>query len=107
MQRYYISYPFTGDEKKTFAEAEKIRLSLKKLYPDICFINPYGMFWDEHVDYYTALADAIEFLAGCDAIILCPGWKDSCGCRIEKSFAFWSGIRIFYLVGKLEQEGTE
>lgn len=104
MKRYYISHPFTGDEEKNKEDAESIRAALKKVHPDICFINPLGMFGDEDTDYCTALADAMELLAACDAIILCPGWEDSCGCRAEKAFALRNGIRILHLGEKLEQE---
>ena len=65
--------------------------------PDICFMNPLGMFGNKDTDYCTALADALELLSSCEAVIFCPGWEESTGCRAEKAFAIQQGIRIMYL----------
>lgn len=97
MKRYYISHPFTGNEEKNKADADRIRAALKEAYPDICFMNPLGMFGDKDMDYCTALADALELLSACEAVIFCPGWEKSAGCRAEKAFALQRGIRITYL----------
>ena len=97
MKRYYVSHPFTGDEKANLADAERIRAELKARHPHICFMNPLGMFGDENTDYCTALADALELLSCCEAIILCPGWEKSTGCRAEKAYAIHTGIKIHYL----------
>ena len=97
MKRYYVSHPFTGDEKANLADAECIRAELKARHPHICFMNPLGMFGDENTDYCTALADALELLSCCEAIILCPGWEKSTGCRAEKAYAIHTGIKIHYL----------
>lgn len=97
MERYYISHPFTGNEEKNKVDADRIRAALKEAYPNICFINPLGMFGDKDADYCTAFADALELLSVCEAIILCPGWEDSTGCRAEKAFAMQQCIRIMYL----------
>lgn len=97
MKRYYVSHPFTGNAKSNLEHAEKIRSQLKERYPDICFMNPLGMFGNDDTDYCTALADAIELLSCCEVIILCPGWETSTGCRAEKSYALHKGIKIKYL----------
>lgn len=97
MKRYYISHPFTGNEEKNKADADRIRAALKEAHPDICFMNPLGMFGNKDTGYCTALADALELLSSCEAVIFCPGWEDSTGCRAEKAFAMQQGIRIMYL----------
>ena len=97
MKRYYISHPFTGNEEANLADAERIRAELKARHPKICFMNPLGMFGDENTDYCTALADALELLSCCEAIILCSGWEKSTGCRAEKAYAIHTGIKIHYL----------
>jgi len=96
MKRYYISHPFTGNEDANKQDADRIRAALKDAHPGICFMNPLGMFGDKDADYCTALADALELLSCCEALILCPGWEDSAGCRAEKAFAIRQGIRIMY-----------
>ena len=97
MNRYYISHPFTGNEEKNKADADRIRAALKEARPGICFMNPLGMFGNDDTDYCAALADAMELLSVCDAVIFCPGWENSCGCRAEKAFAMRQGIKIMYL----------
>ncbi|MBR4694838.1 MAG: DUF4406 domain-containing protein [Selenomonadaceae bacterium] len=97
MKRYYISHPFTGNEEKNKADADRIRAALKEANPSICFMNPLGMFGNKDTDYCTALADALELLSSCEAVIFCPGWEDSTGCRAEKAFAIQQGIKILYL----------
>ena len=97
MKRYYISHPYTGDEEKNKMDADRIRAALKDAHPGICFINPLGMFGNKDTDYCTALADAMELLSVCDAVIFCPGWEESTGCRAEKAFAIQQGIKIYYL----------
>ena len=97
MKRYYISHPFTGDEEENELKAKQIRETLKKIHPDICFMNPLGMFGDKNADYCTALADALELLSCCEAIILCHGWESSTGCRAEKAFAIQQGIEVKHI----------
>ena len=97
MKRYYISHPFTGNEDENKADADRIRAFLKQKNPEICFMNPLGMFGGKEADYCTALADAMELLSCCSTIILCPGWENSTGCRAEKAFAMEQGIEVKYL----------
>jgi hypothetical protein len=97
MKRYYLSHPFTGNEEKNKADSDMVRAQLKDAYPDICFMNPLGMFGNKDTDYCTALADAMELLSVCDGVIFCPGWEESTGCRAEKAFAIQQGIKIMYL----------
>lgn len=97
MKRYYISHPYTGNEEKNKADADRIRAALKEANPSICFMNPLWMFGNKDTYYCTTLADALELLSSCEAVIFCPGWEDSTGCRAEKAFALQQGIRIMYL----------
>lgn len=97
MKRYYISHPFTGNEEENKADADRIRAALKEALPEICFMNPLGMFGNKDTDYCTALADALELLSSCNAVIFCPGWENSTGCRAEKAFAIQQGITIMHL----------
>ena len=94
MKRVYISHPFTGDEHYNLEHAGKVRAALKEAHPDVCYINPLGMFGDEDTDYTTALADALELLSVCEEAIFCPGWEKSTGCRAERAFCMQQGIVI-------------
>ena len=113
MKRVYISPPFTGDEHYNLEHAGKVRVALKEAHPDVCYLNPLGMFGDEDTDYTTALADALELLSVCEEAIFCSGWEKSTGCRAERAYCMQQGIRIRDLkdypeaVRILEAEATQ
>lgn len=94
MKRVYISHPYTGDEEYNLASSRRIRTALKEAHPEVCYLNPLGIFGDESTDYSTALADALELLSVCQEAIFCPGWEKSTGCRAERAYCMQQGIVI-------------
>ena len=94
MKRVYISPPFTGNEQHNLEHAARVRAALKEAHPEVCYLNPLGMFGDEDTEYTTALADALELLSVCEEAIFCPGWEKSTGCRAERAYCMQQGIVI-------------
>lgn len=43
----------------------------------------------------------------CDAVIFCPGWEDSSGCKAEMAFALQRGMDIDFLKPYREGGGDE
>lgn len=41
-----------------------------------------------------ALSCSLEILSRCDAILMCPGWEDARGCKIEKEAAEIYGLEV-------------
>lgn len=105
MKTLYLSHPFTGrKEAENAADAERVRDTLQRKFPGICFINPLAMFGGAKMDYCFSLSLALEVLSRCDGIIMYPGWEESGGCRAEKAFAMREGMEIYKLESFLQDE---
>lgn len=92
MNRMYISAPITGMEdtaEQRFSAAAK--LAKEEGYIPI---NPYQenrnfCLWGD------AIVAGLRLLRKCDCILLCDGWQQSRGCRIEQ-FAQGAGITVLF-----------
>lgn len=95
MKIYYVSHPFTGDEKKNRKDARRITAMLKKDHPQYIFINPLdAMRYTTGLPYEDSLEQCLELLAICDGIIMTGKWKDSEGCTRECVSAAFAGKEI-------------
>ena len=98
MKMYYVSYPFTGDEKKNRKEARKFTAMLKKAYPQYIFINPLdAMRYTTGLPYGESLKQCIELLLMCDGIIVTGNWQGSEGCARECLVAVFAQKEITQL----------
>lgn len=107
MDMFYISYPYTGNEKENRIKAEKIRQEMQDHEPDTCYVLPLGMFGTDNSDYCRVLARCLELEARCDAVVFCPGWENSAGCKAEMAFALQHGLVIDYMTPYKEGGGDE
>lgn len=93
----YISVPMSG---RTVKEVEADIRAAKK---DFAFNGKKTKFssnidiFKQHpdLDPLLGLATAIERMADMDAILVCPGWRKSKGCRIEVAIALLYSIPIY------------
>lgn len=101
MSKTYISIPITGHDLEE-VKAKLIRVKEQYLKAK------YGDIWREHLDevitpieineknlnapYPTLMGKDIETLLQCKEILLCEGWRDSRGCRLEYHAADIYGI---------------
>ena len=60
-------------------------------------------YWETQTEYNTSNFEKIDywlidldFLADCNVIILCKGWENHEGCRLEKKFAESLDILVVY-----------
>lgn len=93
----YISVPMTG---RTVKEIEADIKQAKKDYPFNKRGTKYISNLEEFkngIDAFTSLGNAIEKLGGCDALYVCPGWKESKGCRVEIATAILYDIPVYGL----------
>ncbi len=100
----YISLPIAGQEDTVYErneEAVKFVKSLGKtpISPiDINHIDDKALgnhLKIEKTAYY--MGRDIEQVILCDAILMCSGWENSKGCKVEKYTAEIYGKKIFYL----------
>lgn len=98
---YYVSHPFTGDEKKNRWEARLMTAALKQAYPENVFINPLDAIrYAENVpnwSYEEILSQCIDIMYKCDGIILTGMWEKSRGCMAEKKAAEQEKMEIYVL----------
>lgn len=93
MKRIYISAPITGCEdtaEERFTDA--VRLAREHGF---VAVNPYA----ENKNFGRwgdAIVAGLRLLRMCDCIMLCDGWQDSRGCRIEQQFANGAGIEVLF-----------
>ena len=89
----YISVPMTG---RTVKEVEADIKQAKKDFP----------FNGKKTRYFSNLellkkgqtyTEALQTMSACDAVYVCPGWKESNGCRVEIATALIYNIPIFGL----------
>lgn len=85
---YYVGHPYGGLEANKDKVAEIIA-KLTARHPERLYVSPIHAlgFMCEHMEYEAGMELCLELLRGCDVLVLCPGWKESRGCRIERQFA--------------------
>ena len=83
--RIYISIPVTGQERKAMEKADliKARLSREGHTP----VNPLNIYAGHNPTYEDHICYDLRAMLGCDAILFCKGWENSCGCNIEHDVA--------------------
>ena len=98
----YISIPISGrpaDRVREHAELVKARLSREGWRR---VVSPLDIYAGKDPRYADYIAADIRALMDCDAIFMCRGWQQSCGCNIEHAAAralirFGKGLqRIIY-----------
>lgn len=75
------------------AECQSLKL-WRAGVPSICVHTMTRHFFGE-LDESDAIAIDDQLLLSCDAVLLCPGWRDSKGTLRELEIAKANGIRIF------------
>ena len=80
--KVYISVPISGrpiEEARHEADLTKRMLSMQGYDP----VNPFEIYAGEGATWADHMAYDLRALLDCDAIYMCPGWGNSCGCCIE------------------------
>ena len=106
MKKIYISLPIAYQENTVKERNLAAKEYLDINYKDYEYVSPIDM---NHLDD-DALGNHLEldrtaFYMGrdieqvilCDAILMCPGWENSKGCKVEKFTAEVYGKEILYM----------
>lgn len=98
LPKMYISLPMTGIENnnselelKAFNKARKMGYWVYSPSRIALAVNKKI----EKPEYKHYLGFDLWSLSLCDAMLLCPGWESSKGCKIEVNFALENGIPIY------------
>lgn len=106
MKKIYISLPIAYQEDTVYMRNFEAKFYATYNYPGCKIISPID---ENHIDdealgnhlelertaYY--IGRDIEQVILCDAILMCPGWENSKGCRVEKFTAETYGKEVLYM----------
>ena len=105
-KKIYISLPIAFQEDTVYERNEIAKSYIKNNYKKYDWVSPID---SNNIDD-TALGNHLElnrtaYYMGrdveqvilCDAILMCPGWENSKGCKCEKFVAETYGKEILYM----------
>lgn len=103
--KIYISIPITGHDLATQrAKAEQVAAQIRALGHEP--VNPFdtpaapaSLSKREQYAYY--MGEDIKRLIMCDAMLTCPGWDESRGCRVEFSVATNYHLHYYAHIGQI------
>lgn len=108
-KKIYISLPIAYHEDDVYERNQKAKDYVKNEYPEYDVISPIDT---NHIDekalgnhlqiertaYY--MGKDVEQVILCDAILMCPGWMESKGCKVEMCVAQTYGKDILFMPNK-------
>jgi hypothetical protein len=94
MKKIYISVPMSGkDLSEQELKSRKAEIKLLKSGFDV--VNPFDLVPEvETPSYEDYMKKDLEALKECTAILLCPEWNMSNGCKRELKQALEDGLHI-------------
>lgn len=105
---YYLAHPLTtsGDMSKNYLN-EIMWHGIINPDDEFGIVRPLACLpsvFTSDMDQVTAMQKRFALLGICDGIILCPGWRDSTGCREEYQYAKHAQIDIIEIDQLFEEE---
>lgn len=91
--KVYISLPISGrpiEQARRQAELMEAKLLSMGHTP----VNPFDIYPERDPTYADYICTDLRALSDFDAVMLCKGWRESRGCRIEENFARQMGKSI-------------
>ncbi len=98
MQLMYVSLPMTGIENENKDLEDKASLRAANMGYLTIVPSELTKFVKQEITnpiYRHYLGYDLWCLGRCDAMLLCPGWEKSKGCKIEVRFAIENDIPIY------------
>ena len=98
LQLMYISLPMTGIENENKELEDKAAVKAESMGYITVVPSELTKFVRQEVNdpiYKHYLGYDLWCLGRCDAMLLCPGWESSKGCKIEVRFAIENNIPIY------------
>jgi len=107
-KKIYISLPIAFQEDTVYDRNNQAKEYLKRKYKKYEWVSPIDAnhIDDEALGNHLAIEKTayymgrdIEQVILCDAILMCPGWENSKGCKVEKFTAETYGKEVLYMKG--------
>ena len=93
--KVYISLPIQGkdiESQKKYAQDIALRIAVCGHEP----VNPFENFLPDDAPRTAHMKADISMLLDCNAIMMCQGWENSDGCRLEKNVAEQCGMLVLF-----------
>lgn len=103
--RIYISIPISNHDLMTqTGKALEIANKIRALGHEP--VNPFETplappEWSEQQKYAYYMGEDIKRLLMCDAILMCQGWTESRGCKIELNAAAHCGLEQYFSLAQI------
>lgn len=107
-KKLYLSLPMTGQMDTLNARLSAAYTYAVKYYDNYIIMDPVTIAsvvdaqkpdlprFSQSTGMYLSM-DIMAIIDTADAILLCPGWENSKGCRVEHFVACEYGKRVFYM----------
>lgn len=92
-KRIYISLPLTGYD---LAERRKLAAGVARVLEALGAeaVNPLENGLPEDAAWLEHMRADLRLLLDCDGILMCEGWEESRGCRVERGLAEGLGLLV-------------
>ena len=99
--KIFISQPIRGKtDAEILAERERaIKAAKAKWGDDVEVLESFFRGAPAEAKPLWFLGESLKVMAGADAIILCKGWSEARGCKVEIAAADAYKLPVFFLIG--------
>lgn len=98
--KIFISQPMRGKaDAEILAERERTIKAAKAKWGDVEVLESF--FWGAPTEAKPLwfLGESLKVMADADAVIVCKGWSDARGCKVEIAAADAYKLPVFFLIG--------
>lgn len=98
--KIFISQPMQGKtDAEILAERERVIKAAKAKWGDVEALESFFQGAPAEAKPLWFLGESLKVMADADAVIVCKGWSDARGCKMEIAAADAYKLPVFFLVG--------
>lgn len=98
--KIFISQPMRGKtDAEILAERERTIKAAKAKWGDVEVLESFFRGAPTEAKPLWFLGESLKVMADADAVIVCKGWSDARGCKVEIAAADAYKLPVFFLIG--------